>query len=83
MRVITPYRESIAEVCKTESFFMTDILQEQPWPSELPHLTPRLSLTTRSVLPYEGVSKTHVRQTKISKILAALWQICAYERHKK
>lgn len=67
MRVITPYRESIAEVCKIEPFFMTDILQEQP------RFTPWLSLTTRSVLPYEGVSKTHVRQTKISKILAALW----------
>lgn len=73
MRVITTYRESIADVCKIEPFFMTDILQEQPWPSEQPYFTPWMSLTTRSVLPYEGVSKTHVRQTKIYKILAALW----------
>lgn len=70
MRVIAPYRESIAEVWKLEPFFMTHILQEQPW---LPWFTPWLSLTTHSVLPYDGVSKTHVRQTKISKILVTLW----------
>lgn len=73
MSVIAPYRESIAEVWKIEPFFMTHILQEQPWPSELPHFTPWLSLTTDNILLYEGVSKTHVRQAKISKILVALW----------
>lgn len=73
MRVIAPNRESIAEVWKMEPFFMTHILQEQPWPSELPHFTPWLSPTTHSVLPHDGVSKTHVRQTEISKILVTIW----------